>query len=298
MNDWIGGDLEDLALFGQVADQGGFTAAARRIGVPQSTISRRVAALEDRLGVKLLDRTTRRMRLTEAGQRAHDHVRRMLDEGSAARSAGHMFTAAPSGLLRIAAPVMLGRSTVPTTVRSYMRQYPEVSVGLEFTTRSLDPVEDDVDVVIRLDMPERSAARTDHLFRSRAGVFAPPSFAGTLPTTPHDIAGSELFGVVRGAARQSLFFTRAGAEIEVPVSLRLRCNDSGPVVAAAEACGGLALLPAFAAPSGWKAICPEWTLPYRDVLALTTRHGRELPRVAAFVEMLKADMAAMVENEP
>jgi DNA-binding transcriptional LysR family regulator len=289
MSGWIGHDFADLALFASVVDQGGFTAAARKTGVPQSTISRRIAALEARIGIRLIDRTTRHMRPTEAGQRTYDHARLMLEAGYAALSSGEMLKAAPSGLLRIAAPVMLSRSIVPDAARRYMRENPLVSVSLEFTTRNLDPVEDEIDVAICVEMPARSTASIQKLFRSRLAVFVAPTYSGPLPPTPDGLQGREVFAGTRGPMQQTLSFANEGSTLAVRVDLRLRCNDIAAVIDAAAACNGFALLPDFAAPPGWQQVWADWKLPSSDILALTTRYGRRLPRVAAFLQMVSLE---------
>ncbi len=291
MSEWIGRDIEDMALFAQVVERGGFMAAARYTGVPQPTISRRIRALESRIGASLLDRTTRRVHLTEVGRLTYDHVRTMLVEAQAARNAVDVLTATPRGLLRMAAPVLMGRSALPLVVNHFLWRYPDVSVALELTTRNLDPVEDDVDVVVSINVPNQSQAWVDPLCISRLGFYVAPSHPGPVPKDPSELTGQEIFGATRGPILQTLTFTRDNTETLVPIMLRLRANDVGPVVHAAEACQGYALLPNFAAPQGWRAICSEWQLPSSQIVALTTRHGRKQPRVAAFIEALKEGLS-------
>ncbi len=297
MNEWIGADIEDLALFAQVVERGSFTAAAQHIAVPQSTISRRILALESRLGARLLDRTTRSIHLTEIGRRTYDHVRVMLAEAQAARNAVDVLTLAPRGVLRVAAPVLLGRSPLPQIVTRYLSLNREVSMTLEFTTRNLDPVEDDVDIAIRVDVPEKSRAWVEPIYVGSLGLYAAPSAihpaAPPAPDHPADVAGLEIFGVARGSLSQVLTFTKGEDSIAVPVALRLRANDIFAVIEAARACPVYALLPDFSVPEGWTQVCPDWSLPPYHLVALATRHGRSLPRVALFLEALKDGMARM-----
>lgn len=291
MNGWIGPDIEDMALFAQVVERGGFMAAARHTGVPQPTISRRIRALETRIGASLLDRTTRRIHLTEVGRLTYDHVRNMLQAAQAARNAVDVLTTTPRGLLRVSAPVLMGRSALPLIVNRYLERYGEVSVALELTTRDLDPIEDDVDVVVRLGVPSHSQAWVDPLCLVRLGFYVAPSHPGPILKHPSQLSAQEIFAVTRGPVLQTFSFTRDNTETLVPISLRLRANDVGPVVQAAEACQGYALLPDFAAPQGWTHICPEWQLPSNQIVALTTRHGRKQPRIVAFIDALKAGLA-------
>lgn len=287
MSEWIGSDLGDLALFASVVDQGGFTAASLKTGIPQSTISRRVSALESRLGVRLLDRTTRRMRLTEAGRRTLDHARLMVDAGAAAMSSGDLLKSQPSGLLRVSAPVMLTHFLLPEAARSYMRRYPDVSVALEFTTRTLDPLEDDIDVAVRVGLPETSKSSVHKLFSAKLGVFVAPSFSGAISASPDGVTAHEIFGATRGPLTSDLIFRKGEAVVTAAITLRLRCNDIRTVINAAESCNGLALLPDFAAPPGWTQVWKDWSLPLIDVVAVTTPHFRNLPRVGAFIDILQ-----------
>ncbi|MBF9030414.1 LysR family transcriptional regulator [Rhodobacterales bacterium HKCCE3408] len=288
MNEWMGPDVYDLALFGQVVERGGFTAASRRTGVPQSSISRRIALLEKRLGAQLLERTTRRMQLTEVGLRTYEHVRLMLEQASAARGSTEVLASSPTGVLRVAAPVALSESILPEVVSRYLATYPDVSVALEFTTRTVDPLEDDVDIAIRLDVPHRSQSRADVLFSSRMGLFVPPSLEGADPKSPTDLSATAIFGVARGQQKSTLNFSRDDVTLEVEVLLRLRSNDPRSVVAAVEHGYGIALLPAFSAPKGWRQLLPDWSLPSAAVLSLTTRHGRQIPRVASFINLFQS----------
>ncbi|WP_397604888.1 LysR family transcriptional regulator [Sphingorhabdus sp.] len=287
MSEWIGRDIEDMALFAQVVERGGFIAAARYTGVPQPTISRRILALESRIGASLLDRTTRRVHLTEVGRLTYDHVRIMLVEAQAARNAVDVLSATPRGLLRVAAPVLIGRSALPLVVNRFLKRYPDVSIALELTSRNLDPVEDDVDVVVRLNVPDHSQAWVDPLRLVRLGFYVAPSHPGPIPKDPSELTGQKIFGATRGPILQTLKFTRDNTETLVPISLRLRANDVAPVIQAVESCQGFALMPDYAAPQGWRSVCSEWQLPSSQIVALTTRHGRKQPRVKAFIEALK-----------
>jgi DNA-binding transcriptional LysR family regulator len=172
-------------------------------------------------------------------------------------------------------------------VNRFLKRYPDVSIALELTSRNLDPVEDDVDVVVRLNVPDHSQAWVDPLRLVRLGFYVAPSHPGPIPKDPSELTGQKIFGATRGPILQTLKFTRDNTETLVPISLRLRANDVAPVIQAVESCQGFALMPDYAAPQGWRSVCSEWQLPSSQIVALTTRHGRKQPRVKAFIEALK-----------
>lgn len=143
-------DLNDMLYFAEVVDRGGFAAAGRSLGLPKSRLSRRLAELEARLGVRLLQRTTRKLSLTEVGDIFLRHCRAMRDEALAgAEAVAHMQTE-PRGTLRIACPVTLAQSTLGYLIPQFMALHPQVRVDMRVTNRVIDVVEEGVDVALRV----------------------------------------------------------------------------------------------------------------------------------------------------
>ena len=143
-------DLNDMLYFAEVVDKGGFAAAGRALGIPKSRLSRRVAELESRLGVRLLQRTTRKLSLTEAGERYHRHCAAMRDEASAAADAVAQVQAEPRGTIRVACPVTLAQTTVGPVLPVFLARYPQVRVDMRVSNRVVDLVEEGVDVALRV----------------------------------------------------------------------------------------------------------------------------------------------------
>ena len=143
-------DLNDMLYFAEVADRGGFAAAARTLGVPKSRLSRRILAFETRLGVRLLQRTTRKLSLTEAGERCHRHCVAMRDQAEAAIDAVAQVQGEPRGTLRVACPVTLAQTNLGPILHLFMARYPLVRIDMRVSNRVVDLVEEGVDVALRV----------------------------------------------------------------------------------------------------------------------------------------------------
>ena len=146
-------DLNDLYFFAKVVDCGSYTAAAEALGMQTSKLSRRIGALERELGVRLLNRTTRKLSLTEAGQTLHRHCVALIAEAEAARDAINQTLSAPRGLVRLSCPTGLLQGGVADILGRYLAAYPEVQLALEATNRRVDVVDEGFDIAIRVRLP-------------------------------------------------------------------------------------------------------------------------------------------------
>nr|WP_315225344.1 LysR family transcriptional regulator [uncultured Albidiferax sp.] len=143
-------DLNDMAYFAEVVERGGFAAAGRALGLPKSRLSRRVAELETRLGVRLLQRTTRKLSLTEVGEIYHRHCLAMREQADAAADAVAQAQTEPRGTIRIACPVTLAQTTLGEVMPLFLARYPLVRVDMRVSNRVVDLVEEGVDVALRV----------------------------------------------------------------------------------------------------------------------------------------------------
>lgn len=143
-------DLNDMVYFAEVVDRGGFAAAGRALGVPKSKLSRRVAELEARLGIRLLQRTTRKLSLTAAGELYHRHCVTIREEAEAAAEAVAVVQNEPRGTIRVVCPVTLAQSTVGPLVPLFLERYPQVRVDMQVSNRVVDLVQDGIDVALRV----------------------------------------------------------------------------------------------------------------------------------------------------
>jgi DNA-binding transcriptional LysR family regulator len=143
-------DLNDMLYFAEVVDRGGFAAAGRTLGIPKSRLSRRVAELEGRLGVRLLQRTTRKLSLTEAGELYHRHCVAMREDAEAAEEAVSQVLSEPRGTIRVTCPVTLAQSTIGRLLPHFLEHYPHVRVDMQVDNRVVDLVQESVDVALRV----------------------------------------------------------------------------------------------------------------------------------------------------
>jgi DNA-binding transcriptional LysR family regulator len=146
-------DLNNLYFFAQVVDFGSYTAAAKALGLQTSKLSRRIAALETELGVRLINRTTRRLSLTEAGKTFHRHCLALLDEAQAARDAMSQLLASPQGLVRISCPTGLLQGGIAHILARFLAKHPQVRIVLDATNRRVDVIDEGLDIALRVRRP-------------------------------------------------------------------------------------------------------------------------------------------------
>src|SRR5690606_4946163 len=187
-------DLDRLAALVWVVDLGSFTKAAERLGIPKSTVSRRIASLEDDLGIRLLHRSTRKVTPTEAGRALYARASRAIAELEDAIRAVEDLGDVPRGELRVTAPVDFGVAVLAELSKEFLETYPEVSLTLELTNRMVDLVGEGFDAALRFGTLADSSLVARKLTSSKLGFYASPEYlerAGT-PTTLDDLERHEL----------------------------------------------------------------------------------------------------------
>src|SRR5678815_5235698 len=143
-------DLNDLYYFAMVVEHGGFAAAERALGIPKARLSRRITQLESDLGVRLLQRSTRRFAVTDVGNGVYRHAQTMLAEASAAREVVDRLSAVPRGVVRVSVPVGLAQQQIPKLLPEFLAKYPQVRVQLHVSNRRVDIINEGVDVALRV----------------------------------------------------------------------------------------------------------------------------------------------------
>lgn len=289
-------DLNDLYYFAQVVEAGGFSAAARRLDIPKSRLSRRIALLEERLEMRLLQRTTRRLRLTAAGERYVQYCRTVTESARAAEDAMRQLRAEPAGAVVMSAPVAIARDLLPGLLPAFLTAWPKVDVRVLATNRRVDLVAEGVDLALRV----RSRLDTDadmvmrELGQSASYLVASPAFVQRLGHPQHPDELSELptlsFGGSPPPHRWTLHGPR-GDTVDITVHPRL-CADDFPSLAdaAIEGCG-VALLPDMAVAQPLHEgrlvqVLPQWRSdPGIFHLVYPSRRGM-LPAVRALVDFL------------
>ncbi len=294
-------DLNDLYLFAQVVEHGGFAAAGRAIGVPKSKLSRRVGELEARLGVRLIQRSTRRFAVTEIGDEYYRHCIAMLVEAEAAQEVIDRSRSEPQGVVRISCPPALVGFQVGDMIARFMAAHARVTVHLESTSRRVDLIGEGIDIAIRVRFPP--IEETDHVMRVLGGsgqrLVASPGCLALLngaqmegPAVPATLGALPSVGL--GPAHRKHVWELEGpdgARASVSHSPRLITDDMAQLKSAALLGVGVAQLPTMVAAKEIEAgllvdILPDWR-PRSGVVhaVFPTRRGL-LPAVRSLVDHL------------
>jgi DNA-binding transcriptional LysR family regulator len=285
-------DLNELLVFARVVQAGSFTAAARALRMPKSTVSRKVSELEQRVGAQLLQRTTRQLRLTDVGQAYYAHCARVVAEAEEAELAVTRMQGAPQGLLRVTTPLTF--SFLGPLVAEFLKRYPGVQVEMVCTDRSVALVEEGFDVAVRAGKLADSTLIARRLGSIERIVVAAPSYleAHGAPKTPRDLEKHDclIFGLAVGGAVWTL---HSGAKtVEVAVRGRMAVNEPDMLRALSRAGAGIALSPDVhylqdVAAGHLRRVLPEWSSTGTPVHAVYPGTRHHVPKVMAFVDFLR-----------
>ena len=285
----------DLLLFARVVDEGSFSRAAERLGVPKSTVSRRVAALESHLGERLLLRTTRKLTVTEFGQAVLAHARHVVEDVDAAESLAQNRQAEPSGKLRVTMPNDLANMILAPVMTALLERYPKVSLDVDLSARFVDLVAESFDVALRpgtLRDDATLAARRVATFS--IGLYAAPSYIarrGT-PSEPEALMEHDALRVLNRAGEPMTWVLRRGdAEWEGVPPGRATANSPEFLMRMALAGCGIAIVNdhfavRYLTSGELVQILPEWRVPPVDLWAVFP--GRRLmpAKTRAFLDVL------------
>lgn len=281
-----------MVVFAHVAETGSFSAAARRLGMSRSAVSKAVAKLEKALGARLLNRSTRHLSMTEVGAALVEHCSRILDEVEQAERVVDNLHGQPRGMLKVVASVAFGTLHVAPALAEFLGLYPELNMDMTITDRPVDLAEDGYDVAVRVarELPPNVIARQLAPARRRLCATAEYFAQHGVPRIPQELVHHNCLDYTH--AEQGLWrFTGPQGDIAVPVSGRLRINDDEALSQAVLGGLGLALLPTFIIgrdlqAGRLRAVLSEYIPVERHVYAiyLPTRH---LPAKArAFIDFL------------
>jgi len=241
--------LDGIVIFSSVVDAGGFSAAGKRLGHSTSHISKSVAELERRLGVRLLNRTTRSISLTEDGRAYHQRCRIILDIAEEAGAVAEERRDEPRGTLKLTAPVSFGLSHLANSLPEFLRRYPDVVLDVELNDRMVDLVSDGFDLAIRVGRLEDSSLVSTKLSESRGIIVASPEYwdRNGRPTSPTDLKHHKCISYSNMATPDEWSFrTPEGKHQKVKVPLAAQCNSAELETAFAAAGLGVTRLPEFA----------------------------------------------------
>ena len=289
-------DLNDLRYFALIVEHGGFSAAERITHITKSKLSRRIALLEERVGVRLIQRSTRRLSLTEAGQAFYQHCAAMMVEAEAAQLAVEQLRLAPAGTVRMTSPVAIAQFYLARVVADFMREHPKVRVEIESTDRVVNLIEERVDLALRVrdSGMEDPALVTRRIASGRMVLVASPRYVEGRAAIqePSELAGHDTIANLDAGPEQTWSLTSAdGRNAKIAHRPRLLCSDFTVQYEAAIGGVGVALLPLRIAWRGLEdgslvRMAKDWSTPEQAVhLVFVSRRGL-LPSVRALIDHL------------
>lgn len=299
-------DLNDLYYFAAVVDHGGFAAAERALGIPKSRLSRRISALEAELGVRLLQRSTRRFSVTDVGTSVHRHAQSMLAEAQAAREAVDRLSAEPRGAVRVSVPVSMAQQQFPKLLPEFMALYPKVRVQLIVSNRRVDVINEGVDVAIRVrsKLDEDGSLVMRSFGQVQELLVASPKYLDRVgrPSRPEELAEHVTLSISEDEARQRWELHGPEGEVRrIELQPRVTGFDFPMMQAMAESGIGITLLPeticADAVRCGdLEVVLPQWRLPQGIAHAVFASRRGMLPAVRVFIDFLAKHLPPMLED--
>jgi DNA-binding transcriptional LysR family regulator len=282
-----------MAVFATVVEASSFSAAASRLGVSKSAVSKQVAKLEERLGARLLNRTTRRLSLTEVGAGFYQHCARMLEEVDEAEKLVGRLHAEPRGVLRLNAPMSFGNLHLAPAIPDFMALYPDLAIDMELTDRYVDLVEEGFDVAVRIGTLKDSTLVARKLAPARMAVCASESYLrreGT-PKHPRDLKAHNCLVYTMGVSPGTWRFRGGDGPVTVEVGGSYSANNGDALRAAAIAGIGIIRTPTFIVGDALRdgrlrCLLGEYAIDDGAVHAVYPHRRHVSPKVRAFVDFL------------
>ncbi len=297
-------DLNEMLIFAKVVDRGGFSAAGRALGLPKSNISRRVSRLEDRLGVRLLERTTRMVRPTEIGEVYYRHCKRIQEEAEHASASVSQLLEAPRGRLRIGASVTTGQILLSPFLAEFMARYPEVQLELDLSNRRIDMIEEGFDLLIRIGQLEDSSLIAKRLGEARSCLYASPAYldARSAPNDPDGLEEHDC--LTMGDIQLATEWRLVGPKGSRTIAIRPRAtiNDFPTLRQIVLDGGGIAALPSYLCTELERQgrlvrILSDLSLPPVEFHALYPSHRGATPKVRVFLDFLVEKVSHRLHSE-
>lgn len=286
-------DLNGMSLFVKVVESKSFSEAAEKLEISPSAVSKRISRLEDRLGVQLLNRTTRRLGLTEAGAAFYERSARILTEVEEAEALVSTLRKAPRGLLRVAVPMLLGQMQIAPLATPFLARFPEMRLELVFMDRAADLIEEGLDVAIRVDDLPDSTLVARRLAPHRRVLCGAPAYfeRNGVPQTPEELVRHNCLTYGPHHPSREWFFNTATGRRAVEVHGTLLANNAEGLRQAALGGLGMALLPTFLVGGDLSAgllrpVLSEYVSADTAIYAVYPQHRHQSPKVRAFVDFM------------
>jgi DNA-binding transcriptional LysR family regulator len=282
-------NLDAIAVFVKVVQTGSFTQAAKLLNMPNSTVSAKVAALEKELGITLLQRTTRSLHLTEAGEVYFRRCLRALEELQAAENELAADRGAPKGVLRLTAPVELGRSVLPPVLDVLMKRHPAIEIDLVITNRLADLVAENIDVAVRAGPLKNSGLIARRFSLGQFGLWASPGYLKkhSAPRNPDELNDHQCLRFAPFTGR-NLQLSNGRERAQVALAGRITADDFETLRALAVLGWGIALLPSFLCAEEAKerklvAVLPDWRGESVTISIVYPAQRFVSPKIRAFI---------------
>lgn len=299
-------DLNDHHYFVHAVDHGGFAAASRALGLPKSTISRRVIELESRLGVKLIERTSRSFVMTDVGRAFYRHAKAMLIEAEAAEDVVTSLLAEPSGTVRMTCSFGMAR-LVSSLICDFLTAYPKVDLVQYTTNKNVDLIEEGFDIGLRghsAPLPDSSLVQR-RLAETPWQVYAAPTYLAAvgIPSEPADIAQHATLALGTGMDNLSWQFMRDDQTVVVPIRPRFQGSDMESLKDAANAGHGIVSLPAYVAQEAvtrgtLEPLLADWVTQRARISLLMPPRRSQLPSVRALIDFFVAGYPRLLNVQP
>jgi DNA-binding transcriptional LysR family regulator len=294
--------LAAMETFVRVVEAGSFSRAAQQLNVGQSAVSKTVAQLEEKLGVRLLRRSTRNLSVTEAGQRFYDRALQAIQEADAAETDARGVAAGLSGKLRVSASVCFARIHILPKLPSFLAMHPKVELEILLDDRIIDVAKEGVDVALRTGSTTDLSLTTKRIARSRTRVMASTAYldAHGTPESPEDLTNHAWIGRPRDGARHTVIFHRGQMDTAVQLRPRLRVSSTEGLREAVLSGVGIAIV------SEWlftpelvsgsvRSVLDDWLLPELQLSAVYSGR-RPSARASAFVAFVETEMTAQAKT--
>jgi DNA-binding transcriptional LysR family regulator len=282
--------LDAIPVFVKVVEAGSFSGAARLLDMPKTTVSAKIAALEKRLRVKLIQRTTRKLRVTEAGTKYFHHCANAVREMELGEAALQSTQGEPTGVLKVTAPVDIGHLLLPHIIRAYLARYPGATVELLVSNRIVDLIVEGVDLANRAGTLKDSSLIAKRFFDSGSRLWASPTYLEQFgsPTHPRSLTKASFVGI---KGFNTLRLAKGKSEVEVAMVGRVVADDLEAVKALAVLGEGIAWLPDFLAADAVKAgtlvsVLSDWkSKAMGNVYFVYAGRQYASPKVQAFIQV-------------
>ena len=284
-------DLNAIRIFVKVVEKEGFTAAANVLDMPKSKVSRVIAQLEEQLDTRLLERTTRHVRLTEAGKLFYQYAQRISAEAEQAESAMQSLSEKASGQLRISTSVSLGQYLLAPDLTKFLNSYPEVELDLELSNRRVDLIEENFDAAIRVGELADSSLVAKRLGNARIQLYASKKYLekNGIPNHPAELSQHKILCMPDAMQKEKLSMQNTSGEKQsVSLHYSSKVNDFGTLFTLSKGDYGITILPSFMCGSESQLInvLPDWELPSVPICVLYPSHRGATPKLRAFIDFL------------